>query len=78
MNKNTRAGVIPKNVLKDILTLSVSTSHWGVPTSTWDCEVLVKIAGKCCDSFYSCKDCIDYTINWFYEDDVEGEDNESR
>lgn len=71
MRKNTRAGVIPKNVFKNILTLSV-------PTSTWDCEVLVKLAGKSCDSFYTCSDCIDYTLNWFYEDDIEGEDNESR
>ena len=71
MNKNNRAGVIPKSVLKDILTLSV-------PTSTWDCEVLVKIAGKRCGSYYTCSDCIDYTLNWFYADDVEGEDNESR
>ena len=69
MNKNTRAGLIPKNVLKNVLTLSV-------PTSTWDCDALVKIAGKRCDSFDSCAECIDYTINWFYEDDVEGEDNE--
>ena len=61
MNKNTRAGFIPKNVLKNVLTLSV-------PTSTWDCEVLVKIAGKRCDSFDSCAECIDYTINWFYEE----------
>lgn len=75
MNKNNRAGVIPKNVLKNLLTLSVPT----IPLdSTWDCEVLVEFAGKSCDSFYSCEDCIDYTLNWFYEDDVEGEDNESR
>ena len=62
MNKNNRAGVIPKNVLKNVLTLSV-------PTSTWDCEVLVKIAGKSCDSFDTCSDCFDYTINWFYGDE---------
>lgn len=62
MNKNNRAGIIPKNVLKNILTLSV-------PTSTWDCEVLVKIAGKHCASFYTCEDCIDYTLNWFYRDE---------
>lgn len=75
MNKNNRAGVIPKNVLKNLLRLSGATDPWD---STWDCEVLVKIAGKSCGSFYGCDDCIDYTINWFYADDVEGEDNESR
>lgn len=75
MNKNNRAGVIPKNVLKNLLTLSGRTDPWD---STWDCEVLVKIAGKCCDSFDTCSDCIEYTLNWFYADDVEGEDNESR
>lgn len=63
MRKNNRAGVIPENVLKDILTLSV-------PTSTWHCEVLVKIAGKRCDSFDSCSECIDYTINWFYGEEA--------
>lgn len=63
MNKNNRAGVIPKNVLKNILTLSVLTR-------TWDCEVLVKIAGKSCDSFDTCSDCFDYTLNWFYGDEA--------
>ena len=67
MNKNNRAGVIPKNVLKNLLTLSGAIDHWD---STWDCEVLVKIAGKRCDSFYSCEDCIDYTINWFYGEEA--------
>lgn len=62
MNKNNRAGVIPKNVLKNILTLSVATD-------TWDCEVLVEIAGKSCGSFYTCSDCFDYTLNWFYGDE---------
>lgn len=75
MNKNNRAGVIPKNVLKNLLTLSATTHPWD---STWDCEILVKIAGKQCGCFYTCSDCIDYTLNWFYTDDVEGEDNESR
>ena len=63
MNKNNRAGVIPKNVLKNVLTLSV-------PTSTWDCETLVKIAGKRCESFDTCSDCFEYTLNWFYGEEA--------
>ena len=58
MNKNNRAGLIPEEFLKNILKAP----------NTWHCdvEVLVKIAGKSCDTFYACSDCIDYTINWFY------------
>lgn len=61
MNKNNRAGLIPEEILKDIL---------NAPGNTWHCEVLVKIAGKSCDSFYTCEDCIDYTLNWFYREEA--------
>lgn len=65
MSQNVRAGLIPEPILKDILS---------APNNTWHCEVLAKIAGKRCDSFDSCAECIDYTLNWFYADDVVSRD----
>lgn len=61
MNKNNRAGLIPKAIFKDILSAA---------DNTWHCEVFVRIAGKRCDDFDSCAECIDYTLNWFYGEEA--------
>lgn len=57
MNKNTRAGLIPETILKDVLSSN---------ENEWHCKALVEIACKNCFDFDSCAECIDYTLNWFY------------
>lgn len=61
MNKNTRAGLIPEIVLKDIMYDS---------NKEWHCKRFAEIAGRRCESFDSCVECIDFTLDWFYGDEA--------
>lgn len=57
MNKNTRAGVIPEEVIKDIM---LDCDY------EWHCKLLANVTGMRCESFDSCVECIDAVIDWFY------------